>query len=67
MSPGIRRGLRRIVGVIAGAGQSGIAYVIHRFDGWTRTALYLLMLALIAVLVRVAMAEGRERAERERQ
>jgi hypothetical protein len=66
MSPEVRTGLRRLGVVLACGGQSGIAYVIHRFDGWTRIALYVLMLALIAVLVRLSMAEGRERAERQR-
>jgi hypothetical protein len=61
MSPEVRTGLRRIATVITGGGQITIAYVLHRFEGWTRTALYLLMLALVAVTIRLIMAEGRER------
>ena len=61
MSPEVRTGLRRIVVVVAGAGQGTIAYVLHLFEGWQRTALYLLMLALTAVVIRLLIAEGRER------
>jgi hypothetical protein len=61
MAPEVRTGLRRIAVVIAGGGQASIAYVLHSFEGWTRTAMYLLMLALVAVMIRLVMAEGRER------
>ncbi len=47
--------------VVIGAGQGTSAYVLHLFEGWQRTALYLLMLALTAVVVRLLIVEGRER------
>lgn len=61
MSPEVRTGLRRIAVVVAGGGQAAIAYALHLFEGWQRTALYLLVLALFAVVVRLLIAEGRER------
>jgi uncharacterized membrane protein YgaE (UPF0421/DUF939 family) len=61
MSPEVRTGLRRIMGVLAGAGQAAIVYSLRLFEGWQRTALYLLVLALTATFLHVAMEEGRER------
>jgi uncharacterized membrane protein YgaE (UPF0421/DUF939 family) len=61
MSPEVKTGLRRIAGVIAGSGQAAIAYSLHLFEGWQRTALYALFLALTATFLHLAMEEGRER------
>lgn len=61
MSPEVKRALRRIVAVIAGAGQGAIAYSLHLFEGWQRFALTGLCFALIATLLHLTLEEGRER------
>jgi hypothetical protein len=61
MSPEVRTGLRRIAGVIAAGGQGAIAYSLHRFEGWQRTALFVLCLALFATYTHLVMEEARER------
>ena len=61
MSPEVRTGLRRIAGVIAAGGQGAIAYALHLFEGWQRTALFGLCLALFATYTHLVMEEARER------
>ncbi len=61
MRPEIKTGLRRIATLLAGGTHAVIAYELHLFEGWAWRGLVVLDCTLLAVVVRLAMAEGRER------
>jgi peptidoglycan/LPS O-acetylase OafA/YrhL len=66
MTPETRTGLRRVITVIAGAAQACVAYLMHTFAGWTWWAMFALCAALLFIVIRLTIEEGRERERAER-
>lgn len=61
MAPEIKTGLRRIATLVVGGTHAVIAYELHRFDGLAWRGLGVLDCALLFVLARLCIAEGRAR------
>ena len=66
MTPETRTVLRRVITTIAGAAQACIAYLMHTFVGWTWWAMFALYAALVTIIIRLLIEEGRERERAER-
>jgi hypothetical protein len=67
MAPASRTVLRQFAAFVAGMGQATITYQLHAFSGRTYSILWALDLALTFAFIQLLIAEGRERADRERQ
>ncbi len=67
MGPASKTVLRQFAIFVAGVGQANITYHLHMFNGHTYTLLWALNLALMFAFIQLLIAEGRERADRERQ
>lgn len=61
MAPETKTGLRRIATLLVSGMHAVLAYEVHRFEGWMWSSLIVLDCVLLAVVVRLAMTEGRER------
>jgi hypothetical protein len=66
MAPASKTVLRQLAAFGAGAGQAAITYQLHTFTGRTYHLMWVLDLALMFAFIQLLIAEGRERAKRER-
>jgi hypothetical protein len=66
MAPASKTVLRQFATFGAGAGQAAITYHLHTFAGPTYHIMWALDLALMFAFIQLLIAEGHERAERER-
>lgn len=66
MLPASETALRQFVIFGAGVGQAAITYSLHTFTGWAYHVMWAVDMVLIFKCIQLLIAEGRERAERER-